>query len=126
MRSVIGNILGFVLLTLLSTSVNSSPGVVFVPPITSPTSTSVRTGKSVQNVTWDVSNPPANITNKIGTILFRSADFTTLLILADNFDILLGTIEITVPWVLTGNDYSLNLIGDSGNFSPNFTIIQAD
>jgi hypothetical protein len=28
-------------------------------------------------------------------------------ILANNFDILDGTAEITVPWVLDGNDYSV-------------------
>ena len=29
------------------------------------------------------------------------------MILQNNFDILLGSIEVTVPWVVDGDDYSL-------------------
>ena len=60
--------------------------------------------------------------------------------LAQNFDITLGRIEITVPNVESGSDYGLVrkyylrehspgivsdqplVFGDSGNLSPNFTI----
>lgn len=45
-----------------------------------------------------------------------------LVILAENFSILLGRIEVTVPWVEDGSDYQIVLFGDSGNFSPTFTI----
>jgi len=44
------------------------------------------------------------------------------LILQEGFDILLGRIEVEVPWVVDGSDYQLVLFGDSGNFSPNFII----
>ena len=61
-------------------------------------------------------------------------------ILAKGFDILDGRVEITVPWVMDRTDYSLvreyyrfgvmrhsadnphPVFGDSGNFSPEFTI----
>ena len=63
-------------------------------------------------------------------------------ILAKGFDILDGRVEITVPWVMDRTDYSLvreyyasfhmlkfhfadyprSVFGDSGNFSPEFTI----
>lgn len=74
----------------------------------------------------DVSNPPKQITNRQGMILLRSGDISTPgtwsilacdircrtvesppVILAKGFDILLGRTEITVPWVLTRDDYSL-------------------
>ncbi|KAL1945505.1 hypothetical protein VTO73DRAFT_2356 [Trametes versicolor] len=45
-------------------------------------------------------------------------------ILADGFDILLGRIEVTVPWVFEGDDYSVVLMGDSGNWGQEFTIKQ--
>ncbi|KIK59386.1 hypothetical protein GYMLUDRAFT_262131 [Collybiopsis luxurians FD-317 M1] len=110
------------ILTALFATANASPGVVFTPPVTDPTNTTVWTSGQVETVTWDVSNPPANITNRIGRIQFRFDDITTPLVLADNFDILLGTIQVTAPLVITGSDYSLVLFGDSGNFSPEFTI----
>jgi hypothetical protein len=61
-------------------------------------------------------------------------------IMADGFDILLGRIEVTVPWVFDGDDYQIvrkythlsasnsfihtdmSVFGDSGNFSPKFSI----
>lgn len=60
--------------------------------------------------------------------------------LATGFDILLGRFEVTVPDVADGDDYAIvcefncylrylskvliffKVFGDSGNFSPNFTI----
>ncbi|CDO70316.1 hypothetical protein BN946_scf184843.g5 [Trametes cinnabarina] len=74
------------------------------------------------NVTWDTSDHPVNITNYLGRIMLRKGLIATPLILEENFDILLGRIEVTVPWVTPGDDYSLVLYGDSGNFSPMFTI----
>ncbi|KAF8888035.1 hypothetical protein BD779DRAFT_1645235, partial [Infundibulicybe gibba] len=74
------------------------------------------------NITWDTSKAPVNITNKIGRILLRKGGLTTPLILADGFSILLGRTEVTVPWVLDGDDYQVNLFGDSGDFSDFFTI----
>ncbi|KAK7016151.1 hypothetical protein R3P38DRAFT_3276413 [Favolaschia claudopus] len=70
----------------------------------------------------DNSNPPKQVTNKIGRIMLHKGDLTTPVILADNFSILLGHIEVTVPWVEDGSDYQIVLFGDSGNFSPLFTI----
>ncbi|PIL28183.1 hypothetical protein GSI_09720 [Ganoderma sinense ZZ0214-1] len=95
---------------------------VFVPPVTYPTEGAVWTVGQTQNVTWDISNAPVNITNSKGLILLRKSGITTPVILQNGFDILLGSIEVTVPWVVEGTDYSLILLGDSGNDSPNFTI----
>ncbi|KAJ7625800.1 hypothetical protein FB45DRAFT_836078 [Roridomyces roridus] len=95
---------------------------VFTPPVTYPHAGTVWVSGQTHNVTWDTSNAPAQITNKIGMIFLRKTDLTTPLILADNFDILLGRIEVKVPLVVEGSDYQLVLFGDSGNFSPEFTI----
>jgi len=117
----------FFFLTILFTISNAGPislqtRDVFVPPITYPTNTTVWNKGEEHNVTWDISQAPVNITNKFGRIQLRQGDLTTPLVLADGFDILLGTISVTVPWVITGSDYQLVLFGDSGNFSPEFTI----
>ncbi|TBU35383.1 hypothetical protein BD311DRAFT_743895 [Dichomitus squalens] len=95
---------------------------VFTPPVLYPHNGTVWTIGQRHNVTWDVSNPPKQITNKQGLILLRKSGETTPVVLENGFDILLGRIEITVPWVVDGDDYSLVLFGDSGNFSPDFTI----
>ncbi|KAI0351551.1 hypothetical protein OH77DRAFT_1439225 [Trametes cingulata] len=97
---------------------------VYVPPVLYPHSGTVWYKGQRHNVTWDVSDPPVNITNKVGMILLRKGDITTPLILAQGFDILAGRTEVTVPWVLEGDDYSVVLFGDSGNFSEEFTIKQ--
>ncbi|KAG6853335.1 hypothetical protein C0991_005162 [Blastosporella zonata] len=70
----------------------------------------------------DTANHPVNITNRQGLIQLRKSGETTPVILASGFSILLGRIEIEVPWVIDGDDYQLVLFGDSGNFSPTFTI----
>ncbi|KAJ3877184.1 hypothetical protein F5051DRAFT_409298 [Lentinula edodes] len=122
--SSIMNLLAF-FMTILFTISNAVPVFkrdVFVPPITYPTSATVWNNGEIHNVTWDISQAPVNITNKLGRIQLRQDGLTTPLVLADGFDILLGTINVTVPLVITANNYELVLFGDSGNFSPEFTI----
>ncbi|KAJ7103865.1 hypothetical protein C8R44DRAFT_715949 [Mycena epipterygia] len=118
-------------LTLLSaaalTAVQATPLTietrdVFTPPVTYPHAGTVWYVGQTHNVTWDTSDHPVNITNKIGRIMLRKDGLTTPVILQENFSILLGRIEVKVPWVEDGNDYQLVLFGDSGNFSPLFTI----
>ena len=53
----------------------------------------------------DVSSPPAEISNKEGTIVLRSVATGRLDLdnpLATGFDILLGSIDVTVPSVTPG------------------------
>ncbi|KAJ7086256.1 hypothetical protein C8R44DRAFT_533759, partial [Mycena epipterygia] len=94
---------------------------VFDPPVTFPTAGTVLISKTTQNITWDTSRAPVNISNQ-ALLLLRKGDITAPFILAEGFDLRAGTLEITVPWVLNGTDYRLVLFGDSGNFSPVFTI----
>jgi len=95
---------------------------VYVPPVLHPRQGTVWLVGEQHHVTWNISNPPVNITNKIGQIQLRKNGLTTPVILANNFNILLGKIEVTVPWVQDGHDYQVVLFGDSGNFSPTFAI----
>jgi hypothetical protein len=96
---------------------------VFVPQVLYPKSGTWWTVGQRHNVTWDISSPPAQITNPVGKIYLRKGQATLLEhTLASDFDITIGRTEITVPDVLPGDDYAVVLFGDSGNFSPVFTI----
>ncbi|KAK7453223.1 hypothetical protein VKT23_011902 [Stygiomarasmius scandens] len=124
------NFIGLLLISL-SMTVNSMPiGLqmrdVFVPPITSPTVNNTWPVGSIQTVTWDTSDAPEQITNPIGRILLRHNDLSdTNHPIAEGFDILTGAVNVTVPDVEPG-DYQIVLFGDSGNFSPTFSIVSAD
>ncbi|OSC97236.1 hypothetical protein PYCCODRAFT_1419907 [Trametes coccinea BRFM310] len=96
---------------------------VFVPPVTYPHAGTVWKVGSHHNVTWDTSNAPAQITNKEGRVVLAKGgvlDYEHPL--ANGFDILLGRIEVKVPDVEPGSDYTIVLFGDSGNDSAEFTI----
>ncbi|KAF8064250.1 hypothetical protein FPV67DRAFT_1629323 [Lyophyllum atratum] len=90
---------------------------VYVPPVTYPHTGTVWKVRQRQNVTWDTSNAPVNITNQIGLIFLRKGNITAPLILAENFEIRLGRVEVTVPLVPEGNDYFVVLLGESGSLS---------
>ncbi|EGN98381.1 hypothetical protein SERLA73DRAFT_183352 [Serpula lacrymans var. lacrymans S7.3] len=97
---------------------------VFVPPILYPHAGTVWQAGNHHNVTWDISGAPVNITNKVGMVILATNGLEDIEHpLASNFNILDGRVEIQVPDVPTGNNYAIVLFGDSGNFSPNFTII---
>ncbi|RPD62497.1 hypothetical protein L226DRAFT_544218 [Lentinus tigrinus ALCF2SS1-7] len=99
---------------------------VFVPPVTSPKTGDIWAVGSKQNVTWDISDAPAQITNPNGTIVLAKGGRLDLKHpLASNFSILDGWHEVTVPSVPAGDDYTIVLFGDSGNDSENFTIAPA-
>lgn len=96
---------------------------VFVPPVTYPHQGTVWKVGSKHNVTWDVSDPPKQITNKIGSIVLSKGGILDIKHpLASGFSILDGQHEITVPAVESGDDYAVVVFGDSGNASPDFTI----
>ncbi|KAF8184397.1 hypothetical protein BJ912DRAFT_526166 [Pholiota molesta] len=95
---------------------------VFTPPVTYPHAGTVWKVGNHHNVTWDISNRPVNITNSIGEILLVKSGIATPVVLAAEFNILDARVTVVVPWVINGSDYQLVLFGDSGNFSPKFTI----
>ncbi|KAK0438042.1 hypothetical protein EV421DRAFT_983279 [Armillaria borealis] len=112
------------MLTALVASVLATPihipRDVYSPPITSPDANTVWTVNTTQTVTWDASNAPVNISNR-AEIWLRRDDFT-FVELAVDFDLRSGKQDVTVPWVVEGDDYIIVLFGDSGNWSPEFTI----
>ncbi|KAG0704221.1 hypothetical protein DFH29DRAFT_912355 [Suillus ampliporus] len=97
---------------------------VFVPPVLYPNSDTVWTVGQHHNVTWETNNAPENITNGIGKVYLATNYIIDLdHPLATGFDILDGRVVIQVPSVPTGQNYSVVLFGDSGNYSPEFTIL---
>ncbi|PIL28293.1 hypothetical protein GSI_09581 [Ganoderma sinense ZZ0214-1] len=104
------------------TLASRSTSAIFNPPVTYPTAGTVWTVGQNLNVTWDLSNAPQNVTDTEGLILLRKSGVTTPLILQHNFSIFDGAVTIAVPLVVEGDDYSIILMGDSGNVSPDFTI----
>jgi len=78
---------------------------------------------ATHNVTWDTSDAPVNISN--GAAIYLRLDTGPELspVLAKGFDLRSGRQEITVPKNFTpATDYRIVLFGDSGNWSPEFTI----
>ncbi|ESK85616.1 hypothetical protein Moror_9994 [Moniliophthora roreri MCA 2997] len=100
---------------------------VWSPRIISPDATTVWTVGSTVNVTWDTSDAPENISNRPSVTLNKARLIGSAGILAplDSFDLRAGFVEVTVPIVPAGNDYSITLFGDSGNTSPDFSIVPA-
>ncbi|KAH6907953.1 hypothetical protein BKA70DRAFT_1400890 [Coprinopsis sp. MPI-PUGE-AT-0042] len=100
---------------------------VFVPPVIKPDSTDTWVIGTTESVVWDVSNPPAQISNKEGLIVLRNVKTELLELdhpLAQGFNILLGTIDVTVPAVTPGT-YQAVVIGNSGNWGQPFEIVAA-
>ncbi|KAJ8507681.1 hypothetical protein ONZ45_g9968 [Pleurotus djamor] len=94
----------------------------FVPTITSPVLNDIWYEGEIKNVTWDVSNPPYPISNPTASIYLRQNGYTDYANpLASNFDILLGSIEVVVPKKPGTSQVVLH--GNSGNWSPDFTIL---
>ncbi|EPS98412.1 hypothetical protein FOMPIDRAFT_1093403, partial [Fomitopsis schrenkii] len=103
---------------------------VISPPVTSPdASTTWNVGETV-TVTWNLSAlpPNTNVTGVKGKLVlgYSTWDSEHLDInnpLATNFLLSDSKVSFVVPSVPTRNNYIVDLFGDSGNISPNFTII---
>lgn len=100
---------------------------VFVPPVLKPDSSNTWVIGTTETVVWDVSSPPAQITNKKGRVVLRSVEREILLLdepLAEGFDILDGSVPVTVPDVEPGL-YQAVVFGNSGNWGEPFEIVAA-
>ncbi|KAI3619446.1 hypothetical protein WG66_012812 [Moniliophthora roreri] len=92
---------------------------VWNPPITSPDAKTVWcVGKKVK-VTWHEHQGHAQRKQRHSS---HYSSQTKTLKDFDSFKLEKGTVDITVPDVKDGKDYTITLFGDSGNKSPNFTI----
>jgi hypothetical protein len=96
---------------------------VWAPTITSPDASTVWIEGHQYNVTWDTSNAPAQISNGASVRLGEHGNLTST-VLASGFDLRTGWVTVTCPSNLTsGNFYSIILFGDSGDQSPQFSIV---
>jgi len=108
----------------LASAVVATQKVVYAPHIMSPTAGTIWNAGQDYNITWDTSDAPVHITNTLGEVLFRVDDVTwDNTTLAKGFNITDGSVKVTAPTVPTGIHYSIVLLGDSGNWSPNFIIV---
>ncbi|KAF5357136.1 hypothetical protein D9756_006816 [Leucocoprinus leucothites] len=102
---------------------HSAPLDVYTPRLLTPAAGAVWKIGTQQQVTWDTSSPPKQITNHNGTLILAKnglLDYRNPL--ARGFDIMSGRQTVTVPNVAAADDYQLVLMGDSGNYGPKFSI----
>ncbi|KIJ39673.1 hypothetical protein M422DRAFT_49531 [Sphaerobolus stellatus SS14] len=98
---------------------------VFDPPITFPTPGSTFTRGQTITVTWDTSGIPVGTPNQGQIILLRliGSGENHVSDLASGFLLTSGSVQITWPTdVPPGNNYALNLFGDSGNVYGPYTL----
>ncbi|GJF00562.1 hypothetical protein PsYK624_168550 [Phanerochaete sordida] len=82
---------------------------VWDPKVTFPTTGSVLESGQTVTVTWDLSQKPAEVTNSIGRVVLNWGNIESPVILAENFPLTDGHVDIVVPRVYTRSDYSLTL-----------------
>ncbi|TRM59245.1 hypothetical protein BD626DRAFT_157366 [Schizophyllum amplum] len=99
--------------------------IVWSPKITSPTADTVWTAGQQYNVTWETNDAPETISNEASVMLGHKEALMSDQVLADGFDLRAGYVTVTAPDVKTGK-YFVDLFGDSGNWSPDFKIDNAD
>jgi len=99
------------------------PRSVWTPHIKYPHRGTVWHIGEAHNVKWIIDDCPPTLTNPVGEVRLRKNGNTLPEPLAAAFDLRSGSIAIQVPNVPPGDDYQLVLFGDSGNFSPSFTIL---
>jgi hypothetical protein len=80
---------------------------VWVPTITSPTSTSTWVAGKKFYVTWDTSSKPSQVTNPTGKVYLRQGDATESNPIASGFALTDGQVEVTVPDDTTPGDYMI-------------------
>ncbi|KAJ3540118.1 hypothetical protein NM688_g6270 [Phlebia brevispora] len=95
---------------------------VWDPKILSPNSTTTWVSGNTYTVVWDTTDRPKEITSTNGHIILANEGVEYTVLLAWNFDLLDGQVEVTVPPVYTEDGYQIVLFGDSGNLSEEFTI----
>ncbi|KAG6334660.1 hypothetical protein ID866_4427 [Astraeus odoratus] len=96
---------------------------VWAPPITSPDSNTVWLVGQNYTVTWNTTNAPSQVTNPEGKIFLRQGNATQANPIKEGFPLSDGQVQVTVPSDVTpGDDWRVVLFGDSGNWSPFFTI----
>jgi len=106
---------------LLVRASDASTQDVWTPNFIFPAGGEVLEYNKTYQFTWDVSSPPHQITNNVAAIYLRQNGRTLPLVLTGGVPISQGYAFVTIPWVDSGI-YQGVLFGDSGNFSPDFSI----
>ncbi|PCH40200.1 hypothetical protein WOLCODRAFT_142961 [Wolfiporia cocos MD-104 SS10] len=104
---------------------------VYNPTITHPDRSTKWTIGSMANVTWSTSDIPHGTTDNTGKVVLGYLDDDDASEhldldepLAEGLNITQGYVEVLVPNVRPGDNYIVVLLGDSGNRSPTFTIVE--
>jgi hypothetical protein len=101
--------------------------IAFAPTITYPGTGVTWITNTTQHVDWLTNNVPAEAQNYTVTILLgylanNSENLDIKHPLATQIPIMQGTAIVTVPDVASGSNYTVAVIGDSGDVCPPFTI----
>ncbi|GJE98417.1 GPI anchored serine-threonine rich family protein [Phanerochaete sordida] len=100
---------------------------VWDPAITSPTAESVWHAGGTYNVTWETADAPASISEGSRVVLSKDFYEDYYNPLAQGFDLRAGWVTVTIPpTTVPGDDYQIVLFGDSGNYSPTFSIAELE
>ncbi|KAI9569680.1 hypothetical protein HD554DRAFT_2171123 [Boletus coccyginus] len=113
------------LLSLVSALPVVAPVVrdVWVPQILSPDASTIWAAGGTYTVLWDTSSEPAQVTNSEGLVYLRINGATQSTPLAQGFPLTDGHVDVTIPAdTVPADDWVVVLFGDSGNWSPPFTI----
>ncbi|KAF4570054.1 hypothetical protein EYR40_009040 [Pleurotus pulmonarius] len=104
--------------------------IVWDPEITLPNRQTLWTRNTTVTVSWKTDNIPEGAHNQKGKVVLGwrnqkggSEHLNIEHPLATGFYLRDGYIKITVPQVSPRDDYIIVLFGDSGNASPNFSIV---
>lgn len=105
--------------------------IVIAPPITEPQAGAVWPIGSTQQVCWDTSELPSYTQNAKGTLYYgfianESENLNLQDPLKTGFLLADGCTDVTVPDVITGDNYIVDLMGDSGDISSQFSIVPAE
>ncbi|KAG8213958.1 hypothetical protein J3R82DRAFT_10707 [Butyriboletus roseoflavus] len=97
---------------------------VWVPQIITPNASTVWVAGSTYTVTWNISSEPSQVTNPQGKVYLRFGNATQTSPLVQDFPLSAAQVNVTIPLdTQPSTDWMVVLMGDSGNWSPPFTIL---
>jgi hypothetical protein len=110
---------------ILAAPVEFATRDVWVPKILYPTDETVWHVGETYDLTWALDQKPESVTNPIGTVyLSKNGRLDIDHPLAKGFELTDGSVPVTIAEdAVSGSDYAVVLMGDSGNASPTFTIL---
>ncbi|KAL0570142.1 hypothetical protein V5O48_011820 [Marasmius crinis-equi] len=128
--SAIASVLAFFATSSVASPLQARKALdVWSPKILTPNANTVWVVGTTVNVTWDTTDAPVNISNGAAVQLRKGNGPAPIddpyLKPVRSFDLRTGWVEVTVPETPAGKDYLIDLFGDSGNWSEEFEIAEA-